>query len=608
MGTNKTQDTEIPNGQLDLLHVELDRKTVELQTLKDIGELTSSTLELDQMLNEIVNTVTSKMNVDICSIYLLEKDNVLVLRATNGLRKDAIGKLKMKVGEGITGHTAKTGEPVSIPRSDLHPNYLYFPESEEKGTFSMLSVPLQRDKLNIGVINVQTIKPRHYTPDEISFLITIASQMAGAIRNVQLFEEERRALDEVSKLYIIGKAISSSLQLDHVLKEITKAGAEILCARGCILRLLDESGKGLEIEEVYGVKDDEQLPNVLELGQSIAGQVAETGESILVTDIKSNNRLKSKFHSSVQSLVSVPMVAKGNVIGTLSVFDKLGESINFSQDDERLLSILASQAAICIENARLFETVKRNEEQLREIREQLVRVERLAAVGELAAKVAHEIRNPLVSIGGFTRKVYENFPEEKTGKQHLRIVLDEVGRLERILHEILEMSSPTLPKLKAIDIHQILEETLLMVHDICKRNKIKITTKYEAKHSIVKVDSEQVKQAFLNLFRNSIEAMEGKPGELKIITYPAPSEKGKPERISLTLKDTGCGIPPEVLAHIFDPFFSSKPRGSGLGLPITYKILSAHNATINVESRINQGTIFLIEFPLHVGKNEEERK
>jgi signal transduction histidine kinase len=601
--TNKKLTSQFPIDRADLIQIELERKSVELTALKEMGELTSSTLDLNRMLKEIIDTVVKKMIVDICSIYLINKENILVLSATNGLSADAVGKVKLKIGEGITGHTAKTGVPASVYRSDLHPNYVYFAEAEEKGKYSMLSVPMQRDEKTIGVINVQTFNPRHYTTDEISFLSAIASQITGAIRNAQLYEEEKRALDEVSQLYEIGKTISSSLQLEKVLKEITKAGAEILGARGCVLRLMAEDRKGLQIEEVFGVTDDERLPKVLELGESVAGEVATTGKSILVSDIKGARRLKSKFQKKVQSLVCVPIIAKGDVIGTVSVFDKTTGDGKFTRDDERLLMILASQAAICIENARLFETVQRNEHELREIREQLVRVERLAAVGELSAKVAHEIRNPLVSIGGFARKVYDKFPEGTEGKPYLKIVLDEVGRLERILHEILELSSPTLPKMHAMDLHQILEETIFMIHDVSKKKNIKIITKYEATQSIIKVDREQLKQAFLNLFRNSMEAMEGQEGQLKIHTYPSPVEKGKPDRITVAVKDTGCGIPAEILTHIFDPFFSSKPRGSGLGLSITHKIITAHNGTINVESKVNQGTIFIIEFPVYKGKD-----
>lgn len=100
-----------------------------------------------------------------------------------------------------------------------------------------------------------------------------------------------------------------------------------------------------------------------------------------------------------------------------------------------------------------------------------------------------------------------------------------------------------------------------------------------------------------------MDAMEGHEGQLKIHTYASPLERGKPERVTVAVKDTGCGIAPEILTHIFDPFFTSKPRGSGLGLSITHKIITTHNGTINVESKVNQGTVFLIEFPVYKGKD-----
>ena len=140
MAGNK--DKEPFDNQKDSLQVELDRKTDELLTLREISELTSSTLDLDEMLHQIVSNITKKMRVDICSIYLIDKENMLILRATDGLNKDAVGKIKMKVGQGITGYSAKKGEPVSIPRADAHPKYMHFNEADEKGSYSMLSVPL----------------------------------------------------------------------------------------------------------------------------------------------------------------------------------------------------------------------------------------------------------------------------------------------------------------------------------------------------------------------------------------------------------------------------------------------------------------------------------
>ena len=592
-------------NSVDITQLELDRIKNELETLKEISELVTSSIDFNKLLINIINTIARKMQTDICSVYLLDNDNSLVLEATIGLNHEVVGKLKLKIGEGIIGYTAESGEPCMVARSEHHPRYVYCPETGEHGDYSMLAVPLRREGLIMGVLCVQTYHERIYNSDEVNFLFTTASQISGAIRNAQLFENQKKSLEEISHLYEVGNLLSHSLELPTVLSQIVTICAEMVDARGSILQLKDRGHHYETLKYVHGTARNPEFKLVLEQISPYIQDVLHQGKNLLLQEGRQGSTEFGLFVSPV-SLVGVPIILKGDVIGTIIVFDKNHIDNQFTTDDERLLSILSSQAAIYIQNARLFDMIRKNEQQLIEIREQLLRSERLAAIGEMSARVAHEIRNPLVAIGGFARKAYEQSPEEGKGKQYLAIVIDEVNRLERILYDILDLSSPAQLRYQIINLHEMLEESILMVKEICKAKNVIIQARYDANQFLIKADRGQIKQVFLNLFQNALESMEKTGGDLKIHTYTSPHERGKPERIVVTVRDTGCGIPQKDQPHIFDPFFSSKPKGSGLGLPITHKILMAHQATISLVSRINLGTMFIIEFPLHLTPTGEK--
>lgn len=574
-----------------------------MTTLKEISELVTSFIDLESLLRHIVESVTKMMETDICSIYLTDNLNRLVLHATIGLKPEAIGKLKLNPGEGIIGYTSQVGEPVSVYRSDTHPQYVYCPETGERGEYSMLAVPLKRNRKSFGVICVQTYQGRTYTPDEINFLSTIASQISGAIRNAQLYNDQKKTLKEITKLYETALALSRTLELNKILKEIVKSSAEILGVPFSLLQMTEEYA-GTTRQYRHGFNNDVVPSDVDYMFNRLFTQVSISKRTEFLNDLALEIADPYRVTQIIKTIICVPILANNQVIGGVGVFSPEGEDIQKGQEAERILTILANQAATSIQNARLYEAVKTNEMQLMDMRDQLLRVERLVAVGEMSARVAHEIRNPLTAIGGFARKVYEKMGEGDEGKEYLRIVVDEVNRLENILHEILDFASPSLPNMKENDLHEILDDSLMMVEDICQKKNIQLKKKYEAKNSLIKVDADQIKQAFLNLFQNSIDAMGKEGGDLKVHTYQAPHERGKKDKVIVTIRDTGCGIPEKDQTHIYDPFYSSKPKGSGLGLPITHKILTAHEVAFHLVSREKLGTMVIIEFPLFQPEEE----
>ena len=227
--------------------------------------------------------------------------------------------------------------------------------------------------------------------------------------------------------------------------------------------------------------------------------------------------------------------------------------------------------------------------ELRQTQEQLIQAAKLAAIGELAAVVAHELNNPLTTILGYTELLKEEELPEALRKD-LDIIESESLRARNIVRQLLEFSKKKPLKLELSDINEILEETLRFLAPNLKKMNIEVLRQYDLT-SEVSVDRDQFKQVFLNLINNAIQAMpEG--GKLRVATYE------RQRNVYIEVQDTGRGIPEDVLPRIFEPFFTTKKdRGTGLGLSITYRIVRAHGGDIQVESEEGRGTTFRVVIP-----------
>jgi signal transduction histidine kinase len=262
----------------------------------------------------------------------------------------------------------------------------------------------------------------------------------------------------------------------------------------------------------------------------------------------------------------------------------------YSHEDIELLSTLANQTAIAIENARLYEDLKKSKSYIR-------RADRLASLGTLTAGLAHEIRNPLVAIKTLTQLLPERLDDEEFRDQFLKIAAGEVDRISSLVTELLEFARPSDPKLELEDVNAILDGMILLVSTETKKKQINIAKHYSPDLTPVQVDREQIKQVFLNILLNAIEATQ-ENGKIVVKTRSFIKPGGEPYA-QIEFTDTGCGIPSEYLEDIFNPFFTTKSTGSGLGLSISNQIIQDHRGYIDVESQIGKGSSFFINLPVN---------
>lgn len=229
---------------------------------------------------------------------------------------------------------------------------------------------------------------------------------------------------------------------------------------------------------------------------------------------------------------------------------------------------------------------------IKSAREKLVEEEKSVALDKMMDEVAHEIRNPLVSIGGFSKRVYDRLPENDPNKKYLEMIMDEVSKLENMVKLLIELKTMTVCYLGNTDINEVITEALASYEDEFASNGIVVKTRLLNNLPFISGDKEQLKIAVSNLIKNSIEAMQESP---KILTITTSVSDG---RMIIEVSDTGKGIPKDKLKSIFHPFYTSKIYGPGLGLTFTLKIVQQHGGTISVESEPGKGTTFTIRLPI----------
>jgi signal transduction histidine kinase len=291
--------------------------------------------------------------------------------------------------------------------------------------------------------------------------------------------------------------------------------------------------------------------------------------------------------------LSLPIFLKEKLIGILNLGHKEDKTL-YSNEDLELLSTLANQAAIAIENARLYENLKQSQDTLR-------RADRLSSLGLLTAGLAHEIRNPLVAIRTFTQLLPERYDDAEFREGFQGLALKEVDRICGLINDLLSFARPSKPNVAPEDINDVVDNIARILETQSKEKGVEILRDFGESLPKVWIDREQMKQVFMNLILNAIQAMQ-EGGSISISTRAISRIGAEPsgEFVQVEVRDTGIGIPEENLQHIFDPFYTSKDEGSGLGLAVSHQIVQEHGGFVTVESTIGKGTAFFVHVP--VGK------
>lgn len=390
-------------------------------------------------------------------------------------------------------------------------------------------------------------------------------------------------IEKLRHLYKISQSMQT-LDLDKILHLILEGVTKSVGFDRARLYLVDESGKVLRCKMAVGIEKEKIKDITLPIEEkgSIAGMAIIEKKPYVIHDALNDPRvnieLKKRFN--LKSFAAVPLIGKEKVWGVITA-DNLYSDRQITEEQVEALVAFANQAGLAIENASMYERLKKSS---KELEEQLIQSSKLAALGQLSAGIAHELRNPLTSI-----KILINSVVKGGGREEdVKVIESEIERMNNIIKQFLDFSRPAELCLSSVDVNSILKDTLnLMSYELREQN-ISVLSMLDEKLPRVEADKEQLKQVFLNVILNSIQAMHD-GGKITLKTMP------EDEYVKITIKDTGKGIPEDAKHRLFEPFFTTRTEGLGLGLCIIKRIIDNHRGSIKIESEPGKGTTVIVK-------------
>jgi two-component system sensor histidine kinase HydH len=411
---------------------------------------------------------------------------------------------------------------------------------------------------------------------------------------------------ELTALLKSSALINSSLHTNDVLNFAMKAAEEFMEAEASSVFEVDLEKGDISVRLARGKSGGFMTSKRLRPGEGIAGWVIQTGKSVIVEDVEREPRFSHRFDRetgfTTRSLICVPLTIRDRIIGALQVLNKKGDKA-FTGEDAELLTALAQQIAVALENARLYqrlqETSRLTEQELKIAQRQLVRSERSAAIANLVQGVAHEVRNPIMSIGGFATRMKAELGEDSNLQKYLDIILSETSRLEKLVRDVKEIAVMQTVHLQKIDVRELITKVIERFSSTMSRHAIRSEVNIEGHLPAMNLDREQISRALRNIIQNSVEAShEG--GMIKI------EAKELDSAIRIVVEDSGDGIDRDKIDSVLDPFVTSKTTGAGLGLTMVYQIVTNHRGKLDIHSSGGHGTIVALELPIRVEEEMEE--
>ncbi|MBW1912660.1 MAG: GAF domain-containing protein [Deltaproteobacteria bacterium] len=365
---------------------------------------------------------------------------------------------------------------------------------------------------------------------------------------------------------------------------------------------MDEESGEIFVRLARGKKKDPVKDIRLKLGDGIAGSVVETGQPMVVQDVSKEKRFSYKFDKltgfKTKSLICVPLTLRDKSIGAIQVLNKKDQE-PFSKTDLEILTSMSQQIAVAMENARLYRRLQERFEltanELRSAQGRLIRSERLAAMGHLVNGVAHEIRNPITTIGGFAKRIKNLVGEDNRLKRYTDIIMNETARLERLVRQVNDLSKIQSAQLSPGNMISVIDEVLNWFKPLAAGQSVNVVRHIEKDLPMITMDSPQLVTALSNILENALESMSA-DGKIELDVHRDNNS------IMIVVKDSGSGIAQMELDSIYDPFVTSKTSGAGLGLTMVYQIVSNHHGEINIRSKASEGTRVSIRLPINPSK------
>jgi signal transduction histidine kinase/CheY-like chemotaxis protein len=593
-----------------------------------------NTNDLQSIYDVVTDNISKIVNAEIISVFRYDPSTDLVANVAEirGGRKVTDFTERYARGESLTGHVFQDDTTIHLPKPD-DPNPVnpsddprYDRKNEAKYLKKIpsgelkhyLAVPVHIDGKVHGVLRAVNKKSNYYDegpPDQNrrcllergfskdcrNVMEITASHLAVAIRNIELLEEKDRQVDQIRTLAEVARAINSEMNIDEVLKGTIRKMSEFMQAEICMLFLMDESEEHVQLRQVVGIPET-LIPNATyALGEGVTGEVAKTGGPQLIRSAPENNgkydpeitAYLTAVHgepTKITSLMAVPIQARGRVLGVMKVINKNGDHQKYNERDLEWFKTFADYVSIAIANAQIY---KHNNDRL-------AVAERNYALSLIVSAVAHEINNTSGVIPANVDGIRSYLPEagDEINKM-LDTITDAATQATDFANELAGFSANRTGERRSLDINQVIQETKegLDYQDSLKATAAELILDLSPQPLRCMIYRTPFMQIVRNIIINAAQALAGQPGGRISVTAKEGIDEAAGKAV-IRFSDNGPGIKTEFLSKIFDPDFTTKPKGNGIGLWLVKTQLELIQGSIKVESVYGQGATFTIRIPL----------
>lgn len=569
------------------------QRSTELETLHDLSLKLNSQLDIAELLRLILDQAVALVGVEAGLFFLNDPlRNELCAEIATDYLTEFIG-MRLKRGVGLAGQVFESRRTMAITGYADFPNRI--PVHVQRPLLrNLLAVPLLGKDGVLGVLDLGS-EEKIFTEHDIWLAEMFAAQATVALENARLVDEVQHQARETAALNRAGQAITSLLDRDDVLALVIAETQSLLNADGVWVLLCDgECSEQPAMRVAAASWGLERLVGAhVPVTASIAGLSVETRQGQIIADTRADARfyaaLENEAGMTMRSLLAAPLVVRDAVIGVIQASKTVADA--FRPRDLAVFERMAATAAVAIDNARLLEVERAQYQRLQESQAQMMRVEKMVALGRMAAALAHEINNPLQAIQSHVDLLMDFPLPPAQQSEFLGVVRTEMARLTEIVQRVLEFSRPALAPRQPVSVEELVQRTLALASKQLQRHAVQVSTWLDGDLTVV-VGRDQMVQVFLNLVINAAEAI-GSQGQIEI---RADRQDGF---VHITFANDGPPIPADHLPHVFEPFYTTKSDGTGLGLAVSQNLIEQYSGAISVANGDgDRGVVFTVRLPL----------
>ena len=567
-----------------------------LGPFQEIIAIPSTGMDPSETFSLAMDRITRLLVVDRTVLFTLDPDDEhLRPRASRGFRPDDLTDFSVRTEEeGIVARAFREGRPIvySIPVGSPPPD----PFLAKFPVRDAVALPIRSEGAVRGVLYVgRWGRPAPFTAEEIQVLLLVADRVGTAIVYARLLNRLTGQVDRLKELARLTARISVRLDMAEILSAVCETATRLLQLRSAAIALVQDEST-LSVRGSYGFGEGALGSGRLPRGEGLISQVIRSGQPALISDLHADSaQMAPLLHGlGVRVILILPIRLREEIVGCFILADQTPRQ--FSADEMEIAALLASQAAIAVENARLYGELRQAYEELKATQEQLVQSEKVSALGEMAGGIAHDFNNILAIVLGKTQLMLERYADPQV-REDLAVIEEAAWRAAETVRRLQSFASIRVEEgRRSLDLNALVADAVALMRprwkDEAEARGIRVEVVTDL-GDIPRVlgNPADLQEVVTNLILNALEAMP-QGGRITLTT------RRLDDAVELAVADTGIGIPEDIRRRVFDPFFTTRsPERTGLGLSVVHGIVARHKGEIEVQSEEGHGATFRVKLP-----------